>query len=109
MQVIGNLINKKNEKALIGTLPYIEIGDIDVESKDYIYKNKGSVSGAIFVQKNDILVSKVRPTRGAIAIVKDEIASASNAFVKLRVNPEINYKYLYYNLNILLIFQYHLD
>ena len=106
MEILGNLIDKKNEKAFVGTLPYIEIGDIDVSSKKYSHKNKGAVAGAILVLKGDILVSRVRPTRGAITIVSDETASASNAFVRLRVNNKINYKYLYYVLNRKEFFSY---
>ncbi len=99
MKTLADFIDKKNEKALSGTLPYIEIGDVDVLTKQYIYKDKGSVSGAIVVEKNDILISRVRPTRGAITIVIDKKASASNAFVKIRAKKGIHYKYLFYLLN----------
>jgi hypothetical protein len=54
---IGDVILKKsnNEK-----LPYIEIGDIDVETKKYIRKDKPAVKGAIKAEKDHVIISKVR-------------------------------------------------
>ena len=104
---IKELIFDVNEKSPINFVPYIEIGDIDIETKKYEIKNKGSVSNAILVKKGDILISTVRPTRGAITIVEQDFASASGAFAQLRANENIcNSKYLFYALNRESFFQY---
>ena len=95
--------NCKLQKADIGTVPYLEIGDIDIDTKCYTLKNKPSVAGANFVVKDDILISLVRPTRGAIVKIDDECISASNAFCVLRgrnnLITEYLFNYLMYNLD----------
>lgn len=77
------LIEKNYEKAPKGTNPYIEIGDINLENNTYKIKEKASVSGAVYANKGDIIVSTVRPTRGAIAIIKEDKIAVSNAFAVL--------------------------
>ena len=77
------LIEKNYEKAPKGTTPYIEIGDINLENNTYKIKEKASVSGAVYANKGDIIVSTVRPTRGAIAIIKEDKIAVSNAFAVL--------------------------
>ena len=64
---------------------YVEIGDIDVEKKTYevSQKSKLSVSGAVKVPAGTLLISTVRPTRGAIAVTSSVI-HVSNAFCRLR-------------------------
>ena len=86
-----------------GEKNYLEIGDIDIENKSYniINKEKGTVTGAIKVPKNTLLISTVRPTRGAITITKDEI-SVSGAFCRIKLKN----KYLYYVLNQDKFFKY---
>lgn len=76
-----------------GELGYIEIGDVDVVRKTYnvSQKEKLSVRGAIRVPSGTLLISTVRPTRGAITITKDDI-HVSNAFCRLRISN----KYLFY-------------
>lgn len=101
--------NCKLQKADIGTVPYLEIGDIDIDTKCYTLKNKPSVAGANFVVKNDILISLVRPTRGAIVKIDDECISASNAFCLLRgrnnLITEYLFNYLMYNLDFFKSFE----
>jgi type I restriction enzyme, S subunit len=68
-----------------GEQGYVEIGDIDVEFKSYDVggKNKPAVRGAVKVPGGTLLISTVRPTRGAIAITREEIY-VSSAFCRLR-------------------------
>lgn len=91
---IGDVILKKsnNEK-----LPYIEIGDIDVETKKYIRKDKPAVKGALKAEKDHVIISKVRPTRGAVSIVFENCL-VSNAFVVLQTRESIIPKYLFYSI-----------
>lgn len=91
---IGDVILKKsnNEK-----LPYIEIGDIDVETKKYIRKDKPAVKGALKAEKDHVIISKVRPTRGAVSIVFEDCL-VSNAFVVLQTRESIIPKYLFYSI-----------
>lgn len=77
------LIDRTIEKAPCGQNPYIEIGDINLETNSYSYKSKSSVSGAVYAIKGDIIVSTVRPTRGAIAIINEDKVAVSNAFAVL--------------------------
>ena len=106
--LIRNLLNDNlNEKVKIGTVPYIEIGDINIETKKYSLKDKGAVGGAKYAYKNNILVSTVRPTRGAITIVNENKIAVSSAFTILNVNEKIcNYRFLFYYLNNENFFEY---
>lgn len=68
-----------------GDMGYIEIGDIDVELKSYdlSQKEKLSVPGAVKVPEGTLLISTVRPTRGAIAVTHSA-EYVSSAFCRLR-------------------------
>ncbi|MEM1578039.1 MAG: restriction endonuclease subunit S [Candidatus Pacearchaeota archaeon] len=85
----------KIEKAPVSIMPYIEIGDIDVETKMIKYKEKGAVKGSIFAPANCLIVSRVRPTRGAVALINKKIA-VSSAFTILKPKPFLNLKFLFY-------------
>lgn len=67
-----------------GNLNYLEIGDINIDSKTYFIsdKEKLSVPGSIKVPKGTLLISTVRPTRGAITFTKETIY-VSSAFCRL--------------------------
>jgi len=56
----------KKEKVPIGTTPYIEIGNVDISNKKINFTNKGAVKGSVFCPSNSVLISRVRPTRGAV-------------------------------------------
>lgn len=73
-----------------GDSGYVEIGDIDVALKTYDVsrKDKLSVRGSIKVPKGTLLISTVRPTRGAIAITKEDIF-VSNAFCRIRPRNDL--------------------
>ena len=84
------------KKALVGTVPYIEIGDIDINTKEILEKQKPSVSGAVIAPSNSILISKVRPTRGAITLLRSEQV-VSNAFAILIPKEGVcDIEYLFY-------------
>jgi type I restriction enzyme S subunit len=87
--------NIKKEKASIGEVPYIEIGNIDVNNKKIILTYKGAVNGSIFAPENSILISRVRPTRGAVAFVDKKIA-VSSAFTIIKPKADYNPKLLFY-------------
>jgi len=87
--------NIKKEKAPIGEFPYIEIGNIDVNSKRIIFTEKGAVNGSIFAPENSILISRVRPTRGAVAFLDKKIA-VSSAFTIIKPKTNYNPKLLFY-------------
>jgi type I restriction enzyme, S subunit len=63
---------------------YVEIGDIDVENKTYnvSQKTKLSVPGAVKVPAGTLLISTVRPTRGAITVTLSAV-HVSSAFCRL--------------------------
>jgi type I restriction enzyme S subunit len=87
--------NIKKEKASIGEVPYIEIGNIDVNNKKIILTYKEAVNGSIFAPENSILISRVRPTRGAVAFVDKKIA-VSSAFTIIKPKADYNPKLLFY-------------
>ncbi|MFC1622748.1 restriction endonuclease subunit S [Patescibacteria group bacterium] len=86
-----------------GEKNYLEIGDINIKNKSYNIKNKEkeTVAGAFKVPKDTLLISTVRPTRGAITITKDEI-NVSSAFCRIKLKN----KYLYYILSQDIFFKY---
>jgi type I restriction enzyme, S subunit len=85
MKLLELTLKADNDKAPEGSEPYLEIGDIDIETKNYSLKAKKSVSGAVKAKKGTIAVSTVRPDRGAITILKNDMA-VSNAFALLNID-----------------------
>jgi type I restriction enzyme S subunit len=73
-----------------GDQGYLEIGDVNVETKSYdvAHKEKLSVRGAVEVPAGTLLISTVRPTRGAIVITKSSL-HVSNAFCRVRPVNEL--------------------
>jgi type I restriction enzyme S subunit len=93
---LGEICEKiKKEKAPVGTIPYIEIGNVDVNSKKVIFNEKGAVKGSIFAPENSILISRVRPTRGAVTFI-DKKTAVSSAFTIIKPKPKCNPKLLFY-------------
>lgn len=76
-----------------GSTPYLEISDIDIYSKLYNIKEKPAPSSCLCAEKNDILISKVRPTRGAVSFVMDNSLFVSQALLVLRTK---NSNFLFY-------------
>lgn len=88
---------ENKEKGDEGVLPYIEIGDIELDTKSYFYKDKPSMKGCKKAFKHNIIISNVRPTRGAISYIKEESIEVSNGFTILASNQEkIFPKFLFY-------------
>lgn len=87
---MGDKLTKRED------LGYLEIGDIDVKTKDYQIDNKEKkpVSGAVKVPANTLLISTVRPTRGAITRTKSELY-VSSAFCKLRLTNDFYFYCLF--------------
>jgi len=69
-----------------GNTNYLEIGDIDISNKTYGIsgKEKLSVPGSVKVPAGTLLISTVRPTRGAITITM-ETTYVSSAFCRLSI------------------------
>lgn len=74
------------------TAKYLEIGDVNIASKDYEIdaKSKKPVQGAVKVPAGTTLVSTVRPTRGAITKTKAEVY-VSPAFCRLKLPNDFFY------------------
>ena len=78
---------------------YIEIGDINISdgtaSFNLVSKEELPDNAKRVLHKNDLLISKVRPYRGAVAIIDfdDERLIGSGAFTALRENS--TYKYFF--------------
>ena len=67
---------------------YVEIGDVNVSNgvavANLIATDELPDNAKIMTQAGDILVSKVRPNRGAVAILREENLLVSGAFAVLR-------------------------
>ena len=94
---LGEIVEKVDlKKAPIGSWPYIEIGDIDIENKTIIFKDKKSINGAVIAPADSVFVSRVRPTRGAIVLINKSYA-VSPAFTILKAkSSETSSKFLFY-------------
>lgn len=74
---------------------YIEIGDVNISNgevnSNYLLTENLPANAKVKVRKNDLLVSKVRPYRGAVAIIDFEIENlvASGAFTVLRTKDSL--------------------
>lgn len=86
-----------NQKDLFTeTFPYIEISEIELETGEIkniknVKMEEAPSRAKMLLRKNDIIISTTRPTRGAIALYRnDEIAIASTGFSVIRkVNEDI--------------------
>jgi type I restriction enzyme, S subunit len=90
-----------NEKKSVeqGYVPYVEIGNINIATKQYIPSSKPAVKGAMLAKSGDILISRVRPTRGAISVILESEIAVSSAFTVLRPLMGILSKYIHYFLS----------
>lgn len=70
--------------------PYVEIGDIDIGNGNAEYNivqtEELPANAKIMTQKGDLVISTVRPYRGAVAILRDDNLLVSGAFTVLRAN-----------------------
>lgn len=91
------LIKEKMKNGL-GSYNYVEIGDVNVSdgkiSPKLIDEKDLPANAKILPQKGDLLVSKVRPNRGAISIIEEDYSNlvVSGAFAVLREKKESDYR-----------------
>lgn len=85
-------------KGVEGSTPYLEIGDIDIVTKKYIFTTKKAVKGSLIAKRGDVLISRVRPTRGAIVVLRESDAHVSSALSILRPKTGILSAYVHYYL-----------
>lgn len=82
-----DLINDKCDRSLL-EYSYVEIGDINVTdgvaSSNIIKTDDLPDNAKIMTKANDVLVSTVRPNRGAVAILDQDDLLVSGAFTVLR-------------------------
>ena len=83
------LIKTKYDRAL-KDYPYVEIGNIDIGTGTAEYNvlptNELPANAKIMTRKGDLLVSTVRPYRGAVSILDEDDLLVSGAFTVLREN-----------------------
>ncbi|KUK99393.1 MAG: Restriction endonuclease [Parcubacteria bacterium 32_520] len=88
----------KKEKAPIGAMPYIEIGNVNIESKKVNFTKKGAVKGSVFCPEESILISRVRPTRGAVVLANKKYAvSSAFTIIQPKINPRLLFYFLAWN------------
>ncbi len=88
-EIIKSISKKKS-------YPYLEIGDIDICSKKYTIKEKTAPEHCLKAKTGNIVISKVRPTRGAISKIKEEVLYVSPALLVLNSQ---NNNFLFYSLS----------
>jgi type I restriction enzyme S subunit len=93
---LEDIVIRNKNIAPKGSSPYLEIGDVDINSKKYFIKDKSSPNHCIKAKKGEIIISKVRPTRGAISIIKEPFLFVSPAFLLIDFH---NSKFLFYSLS----------
>lgn len=82
-----NLVETKCPKVL-KEYPYVEIGDIDIGTGNAVFNMVETenlpANAKIMTRKGDLLVSTVRPYRGAVAVLNEDNLLVSGAFTVLR-------------------------
>jgi type I restriction enzyme, S subunit len=101
--VLKEVVIPRKESGKIDQDNYIEIGDINIDNKKYKLKEKKSIKGCKLAKKNDIIISRVRPTRGAVSIINNDLIEVSSAFSilisKNNILPKYLFYYIAYNIN----------
>ena len=91
---LKNLNSNINLSNFLVKSNYLEISDIELFTNNYnLNENKKVVIGAKKAQKGTILISTVRPTRGAICELKENIY-VSNALLQINTNNYFFNKFL---------------
>ena len=86
--------------------PYIPIGDIDLKTSEVQSISEISLSNVpsrakMVVRENDIIISKTRPSRGALCLIDkrwDGFIALTGFAVVRPIKAEINRKYLFHAL-----------
>jgi type I restriction enzyme S subunit len=100
---LGEIAYNIKEIAPKNSKPYLEIGDININSKLYSIKDKLAPSHCLVARKGNIVISKVRPTRGAISRIKESELFVSPALLVINYN---NSDFLFYLLSRHAFFNY---
>lgn len=96
MVKISDIAKIVKDRAVKNEFPYLEIGDVNIATKRYSFKEKRSVAGSLIAKRGNVVISKVRPTRGAISMIKEDILVVSGGFSVLDTdNSKANVKYLF--------------
>jgi type I restriction enzyme S subunit len=95
MAQIVELCDAIKDKGHEGVTPYLEIGNVNIDDKSYIFSEKKSVKGCRIAKQSDVLISRVRPSRGAITIVREKNLQVSSAFTILRNRGILVERYLW--------------
>lgn len=95
---LRDLLKKKNTISVPNSNQYLEIGDVDIRTKKYTLKEKPPVKGAVLAPNGSILISTVRPTRGAITMISDNLL-VSSAFVIVDLLPTVSKTFIFSQLN----------
>lgn len=93
---------KSKSKFDLSAYQYIEIGDINVSDGSYSFNEVATedlpANAKIMVKKGDILISTVRPNRGAVAIVEhdrdDLIVSGAFTVLRKKAKSHFNNEFL---------------
>ena len=96
MKIKNLILKEKNQKAEEGIEPYIEIGDVNLFNKEIVIKTKVSVKGSIHAKKGSTLVSKVRPNREAITLLKSDQVISSGFSILNPDNQLVTNEYLFH-------------
>lgn len=101
---IGNLFDQNRDSFIVkkdNKYKYIEIGSINTSNGEITFEeiqgNDLPANAKIKIHTNDILISKVRTYRGAVAVVENSDSIGSGAFTVLheKLNSQINKETLY--------------
>ncbi len=95
---LDEIFSIKKKKGIQNNTPYLEIGDININTKNYSLKDKPSVKGCKKASKDDVVISRVRPTRGAISLIKENELDVSSAFTVVCNEHKLNQRLLFYYL-----------
>jgi type I restriction enzyme S subunit len=95
LEPIHNLFEVVKDTGREGVVPYLEIGNVNIETKKYEFTDKPSVKGCKSAKRGDVLISRVRPTRGAITQVEESILEVSSAFTVIRNTYGMQDRYLW--------------
>jgi len=95
ISILENVSMSIKKNAPKNSSPYLEIGDIDIKTKRYSLKDKKSPNHCLIASQKCLVISKVRPTRGAISLIGEQSLYVSPAFLVLKSTIDFEYLYFY--------------
>jgi len=103
-EIVPNIDLRKES----GFFDYIEIGDINTSDGSYTQRrlkvNDLPANAKIKLSGGELIISQVRPTRGAISIITDELTHptiCSGAFYTCRINESTNREVIWLYIRII--------